>query len=84
MELTPDVLFIGCGIGVLLRMIWVMFVVFKRAFSSEQDERSEDEAEYERVAILLPMEMENGEEIFAAPPEYSANEKAPLPEDVKN
>ena len=65
-------------------MIWVMLVVFKRAFSGEQDERSEDEAEYERVAILLPLEMENGEEIFAAPPEYSVDEKAPLPEDAKN
>ena len=60
-------------------MLWVMFVVFKRALSGEQDERSEDEAEYERVAVLLPMDMENSEELFAAPPEYSADVKAPLP-----
>ena len=59
-------------------MLWVMFVVFKRALSGEQDERSVDEAEYERVAVLLPLDMENSEELFAAPPEYSADEKAPL------
>ncbi|VDB83238.1 unnamed protein product [Peniophora sp. CBMAI 1063] len=75
---------LGCGIGVLLRMIWVMFVVFKRVFSgSETDERSEDEAEYERVAVLLPMEMES-EELFAAPPEYYADEKTPVVEEKKD
>ena len=53
-------LFIGCGIGVLLRMVWVMVLVTARAFRGSRDE----DAEYEEVIF-------DDAEILVPPPQYT-------------
>jgi len=59
---------LGCGIGVLLRMVWVMGVVLARTISGS---RSDDAPE----AVFDA----DAEEILVAPPQYSQfpDEKAP-------
>jgi hypothetical protein len=74
---------LGCGIGVLLRMLWILVVVAKRAVRGEsEDELDTDVVECERVGLLLPAE--DAEELFIAPPEYRDDEKAPLSGNAKN
>jgi len=71
---------LGCGIGVLLRMVWVFTVLVARAVRGDlSDEPSE--GGYEQVAVLLPLDVE-AEEIFVAPPEYT-DEKQQLREETK-
>ncbi|KAG9220335.1 hypothetical protein CCMSSC00406_0006600 [Pleurotus cornucopiae] len=58
---------LGCGIGVLLRMLWVLAVISYRSIRG-----SKDEEEY-------VVEYLDAEEIFTAPPDYTlAEEKVPL------
>lgn len=68
---------IGCGIGVLLRMMWVMGVVLVRAVSS----RRSDDNVHEAVAVFDA----DAEEILVAPPQYTfyPEEKAPVAHDDK-
>ncbi|KAJ3506013.1 hypothetical protein NLJ89_g7108 [Agrocybe chaxingu] len=68
---------LGCGIGVLLRMFWVLALVTYRAVKS----RRQDEHEYTQVAVI-----ETFVEPIALPPTYvyPADEKAALePEPTK-
>jgi len=65
---------LGCGIGVLLRMAWVLVVLTIRGFRSP---RSEEEHVYTVIDI-------DAEEIFVAPPTYTypvekAEAAAPAP-----
>lgn len=62
---------LGCGLGVLLRMIWVLVVVSYRALKSSQG----DDDEYTAVPNQY-----DAEEIFVAPPQYFVDEKAPVVE----
>lgn len=58
----------GCGIGVLLRMFWVLTVVTFRTIRGERDD------EYAQVAIIE--EYVDAEDIAVPPPTYTvADEK---------
>ncbi|EKM54754.1 uncharacterized protein PHACADRAFT_258800 [Phanerochaete carnosa HHB-10118-sp] len=61
---------LGCGIGVLLRMVWVMAILFARAFRSSR--RSDDED----VHDVLVFEAD-AEEMLVPPPQYT-DEKVAL------
>ena len=64
---------VGCGLGVLLRMLWVLSVVFVRALKGGNDE----ETEYREIVLITE------EQVVLAPPQYEyVDEKAAL-EDVK-
>jgi hypothetical protein len=65
----------GCGIGVLIRMIWVMTVLTFRAIRGTNEEQDSARYEYEEVLIAAPVL--DAEEIFVAPPEYT-DEKVEL------
>jgi len=54
---------LGCGIGVLLRMAWVLVVLATRAFRSS----SQPAEDYYYAGV----EIEDAEEIFVAPPMYT-------------
>jgi hypothetical protein len=58
---------LGCGIGVVLRMIYVLTVVLYRTFRSSAP-LGEDDADEEETTVLL----------VAAPPQYSQDEKVAL------
>ncbi|KAI0088083.1 hypothetical protein BDY19DRAFT_1057706 [Irpex rosettiformis] len=67
---------LGCGIGVLLRMFWVMAIVIARSFrgrSSSDDDGVEHILVFERDA----------EDIFVPPPEYTDEKVALVVEDKK-
>ncbi|RPD54440.1 hypothetical protein L227DRAFT_511759 [Lentinus tigrinus ALCF2SS1-6] len=67
---------LGCGIGVLLRMVWVMVLVTARAFRGSRDE----DAEYEEVIF-------DDAEILVPPPQYTViqgTEAVPVPVDEKS
>ncbi|KAI0032688.1 hypothetical protein K488DRAFT_85592 [Vararia minispora EC-137] len=70
---------LGCGIGVLLRMVWVITVLFCRAVRGTNSAQEEDGVnnQYEEVAFLLP------EEIFVSPPEYTDEKADHAPFDAK-
>ena len=53
----------GCGIGVLLRMMWVMGVVLVRAVGG----RKNDEDSHEAEAVFDA----DAEEILVSPPQYT-------------
>jgi len=55
---------LGCGIGVLLRMVWVVMLLTFRSKTTKPDEEEELQAD--------------AEEIFVAPPQYFADEKTPV------
>jgi hypothetical protein len=59
---------LGCGIGVVLRMIYVLIVVTCRAFRSSAQPGEDDADEEEETTVLL----------VAALPEYSKDEKVAL------
>jgi len=62
---------IGCGIGVLLRMVWVMCIITYRMIKGERDEEAEHAElvfEYDAPIIVMP------------PPQYS-DEKVEVTED---
>jgi len=60
---------LGCGIGVLLRMFWVLAVVTYRTFKGQH----EDEHEYSPVVII-----EEYERSTASLPAYPADEKVEI------
>ena len=53
-------LYIGCGIGVLLRMVWVMVLVTARAIRGSRNEEAEYEVVFDEAEMLVP------------PPQYTA------------
>ena len=53
---------LGCGLGVLIRMIWVLFVVAFRAVKAPCSSSAPHDEGYEAVYA---------EELFVAPPEYT-------------
>jgi hypothetical protein len=68
---------LGCGLGVLLRMLWVLSVV---TFRTIKGDRREQEESYDYIPVLNQLD---AEEIFVAPPVYIVDEKAPLKEEMK-
>ncbi|KAL0069969.1 hypothetical protein AAF712_002866 [Marasmius tenuissimus] len=68
---------LGCGIGVLLRMVWVLVIVGYRVIKGSNDNEEED------GYLRLDAEMD-AEEIFVAPPQYFVDEKPPVVEEDKN
>jgi len=67
---------LGCGLGVLLRMIWVLVVVSYRTIRGDKEEQ-----EYEHVLF----EQYDAEEILVPPPNYVyTDEKAPLVEEPQS
>lgn len=58
---------LGCGIGVILRMVYVLVLVTYRVFRGSA-QPGEDDADEEETTVLL----------VAAPPEYSKDEKVAL------
>ncbi|KAF8149387.1 hypothetical protein B0H34DRAFT_785387 [Crassisporium funariophilum] len=70
---------LGCGIGVLLRMFWVLTVVAYRAMKGRRDE---DEVEYSQITIIE--DFEDAEEIHSPPPNYTypVDEKADIKVDA--
>jgi len=58
---------LGCGVGVVLRMVYVLIVVTYRMFRSPA-QPGEDDADEEETEVLL----------VAAPPKYSKDEKVAL------
>ncbi|KAJ3881438.1 hypothetical protein F5051DRAFT_397264 [Lentinula edodes] len=65
---------LGCGLGVLLRMFWVLTVV---AYRTVRGGNSNQESSY----IALPNRYDP-EEVFVPPPVYIVDEKAPLQEEL--
>ena len=65
-----DYLFTGCGIGVLLRMFWVLAVVLVRTVRGGSSTENED---MEHVLIFEA----DPEHLLVAPPEYT-DEKVAL------
>jgi len=55
---------LGCGIGVLLRMFWVLAIISYRALNGSND----DETEYTHLVVE---EYPDAEEIVVAPPTYT-------------
>lgn len=70
---------LGCGIGVLIRMMWVLAVVAYRAVKGTNEDESGDERYWRLNEDVL-----DAEEIFVAPPQYFVDEKAPVAEEGKN
>lgn len=66
----------GCGIGVLLRMFWVMAVVITRSFRGRSNDDDDD------VEHILVFERD-AEDIFVPPPEYTDEKVALVVEDKK-
>ncbi|KAI0699893.1 hypothetical protein C8T65DRAFT_658902 [Cerioporus squamosus] len=66
---------LGCGIGVLLRMVWVMVLVTARAFRGSRNEDAEYEVVFDEAELLVP------------PPQYTmieGSEAVPVPVDEKS
>ncbi|KAJ7034045.1 hypothetical protein C8F04DRAFT_1260306 [Mycena alexandri] len=57
---------LGCGIGVLLRMFWVMAVISYRLIKGARPASESDEHEYAVIGLDM-----DAEEIFVAPPMYT-------------
>ena len=69
-------LFIGCGIGVLLRMVWVMAIVIARSFRSRS---SDEDDEVEHILVFE----RDAEDIFVPPPEYTDEKVALVADEQK-
>ncbi|KAJ4480879.1 hypothetical protein J3R30DRAFT_3462072 [Lentinula aciculospora] len=63
---------LGCGLGVLLRMLWVLTVVAYRTVRG-------DNSTQEPLFIALPNQYD-AEEVFVPPPVYILDDKTPLQE----
>ncbi|KAF7376862.1 F-box domain-containing protein [Mycena sanguinolenta] len=77
---------LGCGIGVLLRMFWVLTVLTYRAVRGPSSSPSTYPGEEyaEQYVILEGEDGEDAEEIFVAPPMYTYPvEKVALPVEVE-
>jgi len=71
---------LGCGIGVLLRMVWVLAVI---SYRSIKGGREPENTQTEYSLVLDQSDMEPAEVIFVAPPSYTnSDEKAALTEDA--
>ncbi|KAF9263819.1 hypothetical protein L218DRAFT_926972 [Marasmius fiardii PR-910] len=71
---------LGCGIGVLIRMIWVLAVITYRAVKGGNNQEEDETDGYLRLEGAL-----DAEEIFVAPPQYVVDEKVPVvADDAKN
>ena len=68
---------VGCGIGVLLRMFWVIAIVFARSFRGRSSDDDDDDVEH-----ILVFERD-AEHIFVPPPEYTDEKVALVVEDKK-
>jgi len=66
---------LGCGIGVLLRMMWVLLVVTLRTIKGSPE--PDTNGEYQHILF----EPYDAEEIFVAPPTYHVDEKLPIVEE---
>lgn len=66
---------LGCGLGVLLRMFWVLAIVVYRIVKRRSPE--EDEAEYTHIVMFEDVDP------IPAPPAYLVDEKVPVEEDIK-
>ncbi|KAJ3778454.1 hypothetical protein FB446DRAFT_713595 [Lentinula raphanica] len=64
---------LGCGLGVLLRMLWVLSVVAYRTFKGEGNNR-------EPLYFAIPNQYD-AEEVFVPPPVYIVDEKGPAQEE---
>ena len=65
---------LGCGIGVLLRMLWVMVLVTARAFRGSRDEDEAYDVVFDEAEMLVP------------PPQYTiiqGSEAVPVAVDEK-
>ena len=67
---------VGCGIGVLLRMFWVIAIVFARSFRGRS---SDDDDDVEHILVFE----RDAEDIFVPPPEYTDEKVALVVEDKK-
>jgi len=67
---------LGCGIGVLLRMFWVMSVLTYRTIRGEREE--EDHFEHEYVVFE-----QDAEGMFVPPPEYIDEKAKTVEEDAE-
>jgi hypothetical protein len=67
---------LGCGIGVLLRMFWVLAIISYRAIKGAKKERA---AEYDYIVFE---HYGDAEEIVVPPPTYVVDEKVPVEEVV--
>jgi len=66
---------LGCGIGVLLRMLWVLSVISYRMIRGTK----EDENKYTEIIVVEDFG-DDAEELFVAPPNYTyPDEKADKP-----
>jgi len=71
---------LGCGIGVLIRMVWVLAVI---SYRSIKGGREPENTQTEYSFVLDQSDMEPAEVIFVAPPSYAdSDEKAALREDA--
>ena len=66
---------LGCGIGVLLRMFWVLAIIAYRVVKRRS---SDEDDEYTHIVMF-----EEVEEAPAAPPSYPVDEKLPILEETK-
>jgi hypothetical protein len=65
---------LGCGLGVLLRMLWVLAVVAYRNIKGEREE----EPEYSQITVIEEYD-EEPQEVLFPPPNYTfSNEKLPV------
>ncbi|KAI0075855.1 hypothetical protein K474DRAFT_1772963 [Panus rudis PR-1116 ss-1] len=67
---------LGCGLGVLLRMMWVMTILTIRLLRGGRDNEEDHDQ--------LPDYYSEAEEIFVAPPEYTDEKVAIVEEEHKN
>jgi hypothetical protein len=71
---------LGCGIGVLLRMMWVLAIVSYRLVKGP---REEEEPRYTEILVVEEYDSD-AENVPLAPPTYTyADEKKPLPTDAE-
>lgn len=63
---------LGCGIGVLLRMFWVLAVLVVRTVRGTNDAASADNVVFHEVIFT------DAEDIVVPPPNYTLDEKTPL------
>ncbi|EIN11203.1 hypothetical protein PUNSTDRAFT_124676 [Punctularia strigosozonata HHB-11173 SS5] len=63
---------LGCGIGVLLRMVWVMLIVTARMFKGGRSHSEDDEVEY---TLVFEHALPDAEEIAVPPPQYTDSDE---------
>ncbi|KAH8107625.1 hypothetical protein BXZ70DRAFT_321 [Cristinia sonorae] len=71
---------LGCGIGVLLRMFFVLGLVIVRSIKGHREESEDDETTYYEGVILFDESELAPPQYTAPPPDVTIDEKKPLPE----